>query len=244
MAAATAMVPLASTKKARATFNFGGMCLARGTTILSERGPVEIERLAVGDRVLTASGAFKPVVGIGNKTWTKEPGAPWPEKVAPVRIAKSAIAAGTPCKDLYLSPEHALFTDGYLIKVKFLVNGASIAYESPAERDVIEYYHVRFEEHEVVFADGLAVESMRSGNATASVRFDDYRHADGATKRLQPCAPMLGYSGGRQNAIALLRLAVYPFIDVRDRIQIVYDRIATRAKLLESGAAETLPRAA
>ena len=50
---------------------------------------------------------------------------------------------------------------------------------------------------------------------------------------MAPYAPLLGYFGGRQDVVALARLAVYRWVDVRDRIQIVYDRLAKRAQAMQ-----------
>jgi hypothetical protein len=44
-----------------------------------------------------------------------------------------------------------------------------------------------------------------------------------------PYAPVLGYWGARTHLKALLRLGVSQVIDVRDPIQVAYDRIAARA---------------
>ena len=44
-----------------------------------------------------------------------------------------------------------------------------------------------------------------------------------------PYAPVLGYSGPRTHLKALLRLGVSQVVDVRDPIQVAYDRIAARA---------------
>jgi hypothetical protein len=49
---------------------------------------------------------------------------------------------------------------------------------------------------------------------------------------MTPYAPLVGYGGGRSDLKALLRLAVSPFVDVRDPIQVAYSRIAARAEEL------------
>jgi hypothetical protein len=183
-----------------------------------------VEHLRSGDLVLTAAGAFKPITWIGHSLDTKESGAQWDENIAPVRLAPSAISPGVPARDLYLSPEHALFLDGFLIPVKYLVNGLTITQDLSA-RERVEYFHLAFEQHEVFYAEGTAVESLRTAS-TGEV--------------LTPYAPCLGYHGGRQEAVALARVAVYPWIDVRDHIQIVYDRLVERAKLMQVAAASTL----
>lgn len=205
-------------------------CLLRGTAIHTDRGSVAIESLQVGDRVLTESGAFKPVTGIGRSAFRKDPGGSWDESVMPVRVARSAISDNVPARDLYLTAEHALLIDGNLIPVKHLVNGQSITQIEPAADDVVEYYHLVFEQHEVFYAEGVAVESLQVISRGHYSSFDEYKgEVSEPFVAMAPCAPVLGYFGGRQEAVALLRLAAYPFVDVRDRIQVAYDRIAARA---------------
>jgi hypothetical protein len=46
--------------------------------------------------------------------------------MAPIHIARFALSDQYPCRDLYLSPSHSLFIDGFLIPVEMLVNGRSI----------------------------------------------------------------------------------------------------------------------
>jgi hypothetical protein len=67
-----------------------------------------------------------------------------------------------PSRDLYLSPDHAIYHDGFLVPAKALVNGANIT--QVARRHVI-YYHVELEEHAVLFAEHLPAESyLDTGN--------------------------------------------------------------------------------
>ena len=51
---------------------------------------------------------------------------------------------GQPVVDLYLSPDHAVFVEGVLIPIRYLVNGRSIA---PVRTDKITYYHVELPRH-------------------------------------------------------------------------------------------------
>jgi Hint domain len=198
---------------------------------------VAVEHLCVGDLVMTEAGISCPIKGIGHIALQKEPGAPWSEGAAPVRIAQSAISPGVPACDLYLSPEHSMFIDGCLIPVKHLVNGLTITQDVSA-LDVVEYFHIAFERHQVFYAEGAAVESLLVADAAkVAANFDRYEGT--AVGPMVPYAPLLSYRGGRQEAVALARLVVYPWIDVRDRVQIVFDRLVVRARQLGANTSES-----
>ncbi|MEJ0019381.1 MAG: Hint domain-containing protein [Acetobacteraceae bacterium] len=55
-----------------------------------------------------------------------------------------------------LSPDHALYIDGALIPVRYLVNGRQIR---RLTRKTVTYWHVELDRHDVVLAEGLPVES-------------------------------------------------------------------------------------
>jgi len=82
---------------------------------------------------------------------------PAPETVWPVRIARGAFGAGLPKRELFLSPEHAVFVGGVLVPVKLLVNGTSIAQGEAATGGVLAMS--KLERHDVVRAEGLPAES-------------------------------------------------------------------------------------
>ena len=87
-----------------------------------------------------------------------EPAAVWP-----VRVRAGAFAEGVPCRDVWLSPDHAVFADGVLIAAKHLVNGVTVV------RDLgfalVRYFHVELARHDVMIAEGLAVETyLDTGN--------------------------------------------------------------------------------
>jgi hypothetical protein len=208
-------------------------CLFRGTEILSDNGYIAVENLKIGDLVVTDSGKLQPVKWIAKSSFAKTESTAWKENVLPVCIKKSAIDFNVPSQDLYVSPSHSLFVDGFLIPARYLVNGTSIIQSMPNGVDVVEYFHVEFEQHEVMFANGVALESlMPSNDHKGFSNFKEYTRIFGAEIRTEVAsyAPVLGYNGGKQNVVALVRLAVSRVADVRDPIQVVYDRIVSRAK--------------
>jgi Hint domain len=70
--------------------------------------------------------------------------------MAPMRIARFALNDQAPRRDLYLSPSHSLFIDGFLIPVEMLLNGRSIAPAMMDDHDIIDYFHIDMETHEVL----------------------------------------------------------------------------------------------
>jgi hypothetical protein len=90
---------------------------------------------------------------------------PRPQDVRPVRIAAGAFGKGLPRRDLWLSPQHAVFVRGTLIPVRHLINGTTILQVAVAE---MTYWHVELPRHDVIQADGLWCESyLDNGNRSA-----------------------------------------------------------------------------
>jgi len=131
-------------------------CFAGGTHIATPSGAVAVEDLAVGDAVWTQTGRAAPVRWVGRRVVDAHRH-PTPEKIWPVLVAAGAFGAGLPARDLWLSPDHAVFCDGVLIPVRCLIDGASIA-QVPMNR--IEYFHVELDRHDILAAEGLPVESF------------------------------------------------------------------------------------
>jgi len=130
-------------------------CFAEGTRIRTPNGDVPVEHLHVGDHVLTADGAREPIVWLGQRAIDCH-AHPAPETVWPVRVRAGAFSRNVPERDLYLSPDHAVFVNGVLVPVKLLTNGEGIA-QTP--RDHVRYFHVELPRHAIVLAEGLPVES-------------------------------------------------------------------------------------
>lgn len=150
-------------------------CFAAGTRIATARGAVPVERLALGDQVRTASGALQPVVWLGHRR-VDCARHPKPESVRPVRILAHAFGPELPARDLLLSPDHALYADGVLIPVKYLIDGRLIRQEAPAS---VTYFHVELPAQDILLAENLPAESYLDTGDRASF-------ADGQITTLHP----------------------------------------------------------
>ena len=144
------------------------VCFASGTRIraVRRRGieDVAVESLAVGDLVVTALGAHRPIRWLGHRAidYRRHPR---PSEVMPVRIVAHAFGAERPARDLYVSPGHSICVDvmgQVLIPASALVDGAAV---TQVEVDKVTYWHVELDSHDILIADGLPAESyLAMGN--------------------------------------------------------------------------------
>jgi collagen type I/II/III/V/XI/XXIV/XXVII alpha len=139
-------------------------CFASGTHIETREGEVLVESLREGQHVATASDGSTPVMWLGRRSVDCRQ-YPRPQDVWPVRIGAGAFGPAQPRRDLVLSPDHAVFVDGALIPVRYLVNGVTIRQQEVNE---VTYWHVELARHELLLAEGLACESyLDTGNRAA-----------------------------------------------------------------------------
>ena len=140
-------------------------CFVEGTRILTVTGEVPVEALRIGAALPTLRGAAgAPVRWLGHRH-VDCASHPRPHEVWPVRVRAGAFRPGMPHRDLWLSPDHAVYIDGALIPIRYLVNGASIAQQ---EVDEVIYWHVELPRHGVILAEGLPCESyLDTGNRDA-----------------------------------------------------------------------------
>ena len=132
-------------------------CYCRGTLIRTEQGEVPVEALQIGDRLVTASGAVRPVKWIGRRAYGGRLTS-GNRDVLPVLIRAGALGEGLPVRDLWVSPLHAMYLDGLLIPAKSLVNGHSIVQAGSVQS--VEYLHVELETHDVILAEGAPSETF------------------------------------------------------------------------------------
>ncbi|MFY9294997.1 MAG: Hint domain-containing protein [Methylorubrum rhodinum] len=185
-------------------------CYVTGTRILTARGSVAVEDLAVGDLAVTASGEERPVRWIGHQTVRCRGRAAF----LPVRIAAGAFGEGRPARNLMVSPGHTVCVDvlgEVLIPAIRLVNGTTVA-QVPVEK--VTYWHVELESHDILLAEGLPAESyLDMGNRA---------FFEGASIGIEPDAPV------GHNASDFCR----PFLEAGPLVEAVRTRLEDRAVAL------------
>ncbi len=146
-------------------------CFCDGTLIETDMGEVPVEHLAIGDRVRTLDSEFLPIRWIGHRTVEAEE-LEAAQNLYPVRIATGALGNGLPERPLKVSPQHRVLVTSKIAKSIFdqaeilvpaikLVSlpGINIARSTGQA----EYYHLLFDQHEVIFSNGAPTESLYLG---------------------------------------------------------------------------------
>jgi hypothetical protein len=210
----------------------GANCFLKGTKIETAEGERKIEDLAIGDLLPTMFGGLRPIQWIGRYPIKRsDPSKPWVKDALPVRIAPSALAPNVPHSDLYVTGGHALLIDGGLVPAQLLINGTTITRDEAREYDELEYFHVKLESHDVIYAEGVPAETLINVQESA-VNFADYlrRYGMPATEEAR-CAPVIRV-GGRDELKSRFRSAFSPWIDLRDEADVVRDRLEERGVML------------
>jgi collagen type I alpha len=186
-------------------------CFAAGTRIATEHGEVAVEELRIGDRMRCLFGGLAPIVWIGHRSVDCRRH-PDPERVWPVRVRASTIAEGIPSRDLYLSPDHALFLDGVLIPVRRLIDRHGI---EQVRLDRITYYHIELPRHDVLLAEGQPAESyldtgdrrnFANGGGAVALHPDFASYA----READSCAPLVVTGRRLEHVRARLRARALP----------------------------------
>ncbi|MDP1669352.1 choice-of-anchor L domain-containing protein [Phaeovulum sp.] len=137
-------------------------CFVAGTRIATPGGLVPVEALQPGDLVLTQDAGAQPLRWAGRRLVAAA------GSFAPIRIAAGSFGAHG---ELWLSPQHRvlvrdplaelLFGDAeVLVAAKDLVNGTTVI---RVEGGMVEYVHLLFDRHQVIWSEGLATESFLPG---------------------------------------------------------------------------------
>jgi hypothetical protein len=146
-------------------------CYTRGTHISTDRGDCPIEALQIGDLVLTASGALRPIRWIGHHAHDQRFAAH--PNIAPILIRAGALDDGVPARDLYVSPQHAMLLDGVLVPAKCLINNTTIVQPKPTS--TVAYFHIELESHDVILAEGAPSETyVNDDNRAMFENADEY----------------------------------------------------------------------
>ena len=204
-------------------------CFLKGTAIRTTEGDRKIEDLIPGDLLPDVFGGTRPIQWIGRYRYRKSnPDKPWVRNVMPIRIARSALGPNVPHADLYISEAHALLIDDVLVAAGNLINDTTITRYDARELDELEFFHIKLERHNVIYAEGAPTETLLEVDESA-VNFAEYLRQYGSVKTEEtPCAPVLRYGYRRGEIKSCFRSAISPWIDRRQRVDIIRDELDAR----------------
>ncbi|MFD1195884.1 Hint domain-containing protein [Seohaeicola saemankumensis] len=137
-------------------------CFVAGTMVLTTKGEVPVESLMPGDLVLTKDDGPQPLRWIGRRRVEAL------DSHAPILIAANTFGDH---RALMVSPLHRILIRDSLAEVLFgerevlvaaqdLVNDRSVR---RIEGGMVDYVHILFDRHQVVFSEGLETESFLPG---------------------------------------------------------------------------------
>lgn len=148
------------------------ICFAGDAMITCPDGVKRIADLSIGDLVMTMDNGARPIRWIGSRTVAAI------GDFAPIKIKTGAYGAN---RDLEVSPQHRIIlstpklqplygiSEG-LAAAKHLVDGDTV---SRREGGFLDYYHLLFDAHEIIWANGVPAESLYLGDVSQRALSDD-----------------------------------------------------------------------
>lgn len=158
-------------------------CVMRGTWVRTPAGEVPVETLAIGDTVVTIDGAAEKIKWIGRRAYAR-PFLRYSGKIAPIMFEPGSIGPNQPARELYVSPEHAVYVDNVLVPAKLLENGTTIRQIS--DFDEVEYFHLEFDEPQVILTNSAPTESyVDTGNRRMFANYREYVSSYGSANETE-----------------------------------------------------------
>lgn len=147
------------------------VCFASDTRILTDRGEVPVQDLAIGDLVQTRDNGPQRIRWIGSRHLCRKT-LEHNGKLRPVRIAAGALGDGVPETDLLVSQQHRIVARSQiairmfrvaeiLCAAKHLVGCPGI--DITEDGSEVSYTHFLLDRHQIVFSNGAETESMFTG---------------------------------------------------------------------------------
>jgi hypothetical protein len=160
------------------------ICFTPGTRLRTEQGDVAIEDLGPGDRLLTRDDGPQEVVWTGQRRMSGARLFAMPDQ-RPIRIREGALGVYRPDADLVVSPEHRVIVKGavardlwgepeVLVSARDLVSDRLVTVDHSMRETW--YVHLMLERHQVIWANGLEVETFHPG-------FMGLDHLEGGQRR-------------------------------------------------------------
>ncbi|CAN0604831.1 unnamed protein product, partial [Ectocarpus sp. 12 AP-2014] len=140
-------------------------CFVSGTHIRTENGKIPVEHLKVGQNVMTRDAGPQPIRWIGKRLLPAE------GTMAPVRINAGTFGDHN---TLMVSPLHRVLirnmhadllfgSSEVLIAARDLIDSRNVC---RVEGGMVEYVHILFDDHQVIWSEGLETESFLPGPQT------------------------------------------------------------------------------
>ena len=144
------------------------ICFCAGTMILTPDGERTVETLKPGDLIMNADGKPVRLLWMGHRQVSSDTLARFPE-LRPVRIPENHFGPGRPSRPLEVSPQHRVFMEGWLVELTIGAPSALIPAIHLLDDNVrqfggdapVDYYHLLFENHEMIVSNGLPTESLQ-----------------------------------------------------------------------------------
>jgi hypothetical protein len=223
--------------------NTNVVCFAGDTVITTIQGDVPISRLSVGDNVLTLDNGYQPIRWIGCRTLSMATLISHPN-LMPIRICANALGEGLPSKDLLVSPQHRVLVNSKISKRMFGQYEVLVAAKQLLEIDgidvaedvtLVDYWHILFDQHEIVFSNGALAESLFTGpeaikNLQPAARdeiFEIFPELREATYESTPCRQLVSGKMGRKLAARCARNSKFLFDGGHQAVGAVADQFMT-----------------
>ncbi|WP_370227617.1 Hint domain-containing protein, partial [Cognatishimia sp.] len=142
-----------------------------GTQVATPHGPRAVDALTEGDLVCAADGRVLKLRGVMSTTVSAARQKRNPD-LRPIRIVAGALGGGTPKRDLLVSRQHRMVLKSAIARRMFgqpevLVAAAKLLELSGVFVDGgladVGYYHLVFDDHEIIVAEGAETESLLIG---------------------------------------------------------------------------------
>ena len=147
------------------------LCFTRGTLIETATGPKPVEALGIGDEIPVLNGDTVPIRWISSTKQRRRDLQRAPH-LYPVRITAGALGRGLPTRDLLVSRQHRILVNSKVAKRMFGASDVLLSairltelpgiYVDDSVEDV-EYFHILFDKHQVLWAENVACESLFTG---------------------------------------------------------------------------------
>ncbi|HGG65563.1 MAG TPA: Hint domain-containing protein [Rhodobacteraceae bacterium] len=146
-------------------------CFVRGTRIRTANGELPVEDLRAGMMVETLDAGLQKLRLVLQREISAVELAENP-KMRPVFMPAGSLGSGLPLRDLRVSRQHRMLVSSPVVQRMFGQNGVLVSAIKLAalpgicvdkEIPKVEYFHLLFDDHQVVFAEGTPSESLYTG---------------------------------------------------------------------------------